>query len=477
MPEPNPQNPQPLAGLDLRDPALLPQLQRELDHHIMQNNQRGAYWIARGIRELAKRDSTLRVDRPEVFARAQQTLNLALWASLSWWPEREVKQLFENGVREAFDASDLDVWDQTRGFLTVITSLEDRTRVKRELREALLRNSQPFSEVGLVLQGKRQTGTIGNWLRYYLATVGADPASTIALASFLTKDALVLKLNLAERKIFDQLVRLFERLKRPSDTIEGVENPVAIDALDDEDRIGVFRDGVFEELDRRPLKDLAWAQELHDRIAGVKTVDFDQLAEYLEPVTQPPSRLLEPSPQSPLPVSAARERPGGVPLDVPTQQIMAAYQWAVAFEQSVVQEVAGLKQAAGSGSDKLRAAFFAAVQAKQVPRTIAALRLMAEQGEFERMLADDARLRRHLLAAWPDLYGATAAVQFGEHPTTRQSVRLFIQYVLQERLGISEPEAARMGAQLGNLFRQHGHPELGALAYYDVAEGKFRWME
>jgi len=179
--------------------------------------------------------------------------------------------------------------------------------------------------------------------------------------------------------------------------------------------------------------------------------------------------------QRPLSESAAGAAVPPVP-DVMQQRIQLAYQGEIAQERMVAREADGLKRAVGSDPGKLSAAFFAAVQEKNVARTIAALRLLCERGGLERMLADDRRLQRYLLTVWPARYGAAAAAQFAEAPTARQSVQMFIQYVLQERLGLPEGEAARAGVKLGNIFTQRGRHEYEKLAYFDVKSKTFKWL-
>ncbi|MDO8559802.1 MAG: hypothetical protein Q7S23_02070 [bacterium] len=156
--------------------------------------------------------------------------------------------------------------------------------------------------------------------------------------------------------------------------------------------------------------------------------------------------------------------------------IVAAYRGGDADQRAVTEAVSGIRAKAGNDQKKLAAEFFAAVQSRNVPRTVATMRLLAENDQLERLLANDQALQQHLRSVWPSLYGQAAADTLVRQPLSRQSVQLFIQYVLQERLDVPEHDAARVGAQLSNIFKQRGRHQYEKLAYFDVREKTFKWL-
>ena len=116
------------------------------------------------------------------------------------------------------------------------------------------------------------------------------------------------------------------------------------------------------------------------------------------------------------------------------------------------------------------------MRARSIPRTVAVLRLLVERDELLSMLSGDEQLKHYLVSVWPEMYGAAAADELARNPNSRQSVQKFLQYLLQERLGLPVGEAARVGAQLSNAFKQRGKNELQNLAYFDVQDQTFKWM-
>ncbi len=274
--------------------------------------------------------------------------------------------------------------------------------------------------------GERMPPTVANWLRQYN---GAFPVGVergpIERAQYLQRDQNVKQIRSGERELLTRLLEVYDLLRFPHRAPVGEEG------------------GGEPVVDRRRTFQLASAATLPPPVSGPATA----------------------------------EQPRSVVAGTPMTQILAAYQGATAFERSVAQQAERLRQIVGSDGANLRAAFLAAVQAKHIARTVASLRLMAENGELERMLSSDERLRRYLIAVWPGLYGEAAAVQFADNPASRQSVQKFLQYLVQERLGMSESDAARVGAQLANIFMARGQTEYEKLAYFDVKSKTFKWLE
>lgn len=168
-------------------------------------------------------------------------------------------------------------------------------------------------------------------------------------------------------------------------------------------------------------------------------------------------------------------QPGSV--DEKGELVRGAYRGAAAVEQAIAREREKLIREISSDPRKLRAMFYSVVRARNISRTVAVLRLLVERDEMLSMLSGDEKLKHYLASVWPEMFGHAAAEEFMRNPNSRQSVQKFLQYLLQERLGLPVGEAARVGAQLSNAFKQRGKNEFQNLAYFDVQDQTFKWME
>jgi len=57
-----------------------------------------------------------------------------------------------------------------------------------------------------------------------------------------------------------------------------------------------------------------------------------------------------------------------------------------------------------------------------------------------------------------------------------KKLNYFLRSVLEDRLQMSESEAARVGAHLADIFRENGQMEFAQLAYFDEQERAFKWV-
>lgn len=191
------------------------------------------------------------------------------------------------------------------------------------------------------------------------------------------------------------------------------------------------------------------------------------------------------------PVSAAVQEP----VSEGEEEILQAYQGDSKQQQAIVHEQAKLakkiggspryarhapraERAGGAGKiDQLPAIFYRAVQTKNVAATVAALLLMAETDTLVNFLQADEKLRQFLSLTWEKQYGKAVADEFGRNPNQPKFVRLFLQYVLQQRLGLDSSEAARLGLHVGSTFVRAGKKEYNTLAYFDVTSKTFKWFD
>ena len=55
--------------------------------------------------------------------------------------------------------------------------------------------------------------------------------------------------------------------------------------------------------------------------------------------------------------------------------------------------------------------------------------------------------------------------------------KLVLQDILQKRRNLAESESARIGAQIGNIFKRAGREDLSKMAYFDPESRSFKWLE
>lgn len=441
----------PAAIIDLSSSEAYQEISRQLDDVIREDAVADAGRFVLNMAKLLRQppNDVLRTQHPEPYTRYEELLALAYFVSLPARSAKEAVDLFERHFLRAYARlrTEVNIANKIHGLLVGTPGFTARDDLKRALRTALLRNAEVFTATPFQLEGKEVEPTLGNWLRYYLSVVGAQPQQgKLARAEFFQRDRAVLTLTQDERRVLQEVIEFFDDLSQSSQTPEGLEDRVTV-VIDG--KLQLYRNGFFEDLEKSE------AAKVIRRLMPTQAGETASVAADRPTLPTAPART-----QSDADRSAA---------------IMAAYRGDPTKAQALLAEQQRLAPFVGTPG-KLAAEFFAAVQRGKTLEVWAALLALASTGQLFDLLAQDEKLRTYLMAIWPKLYGPAATEAFARNSHSWQSIRLFLQYVLQERLRLPEAEAARIGAQVSNALQQATPGKYSAFAYYDVKTKAFRWM-
>ncbi|MDX9892785.1 MAG: hypothetical protein RB292_00010 [Patescibacteria group bacterium] len=363
--------------------------------------------------------------------------------------EQELLALCQNGIgwyfKEMMDNHDLA--EKIKAHLVAVYQA-DRDSVKEKIRKALLENDEIITAGRIERNDKRHRASIKEWLIDYTSVVGTGKADSLRFNEYFTSNKNFVKLAVGDKQKVRSLIELYEKLKLSSMEPEGMEE--TIDLVVD-GKWFVFDHGRFEEI-------------------GLVGSPYQGQTPSILPVE--PSKFLpdesEPSVALPktTPVASGVE-----------QEVLLAYQGDLDQQRLINKEIEKLNKKFGNNPAVLRSEFFKAVQKKDVVKTISLLRVLAQLGDLENFLAMDEKLNKFLKVVWAKQFGPELAAKFENHPAQVEFVRLFLRYVLEQRLNMSEAQAARIGQQIGNIFVSLGKKSYNKMAYFDVKAKEFKWFE
>ncbi|MFA6255470.1 MAG: hypothetical protein WC675_05635 [Patescibacteria group bacterium] len=444
---------------DLSDINFFKKTQEELTDLIVQNSAEQAYYLAIFLDYFLKQRKNFEKDYPQLYRDYQTIISKAKWVCLPLLSLQEVIGLFEENLAEALLDPDIVVWEKLRAFLVAHILLDERDNIKRELRATLLRNNQILTQGDIIAENQSHSGTISNWLRDYNQKLGAAKleSKNIELYQYITNDSNIKKLNPEERRCLISLFTLYERLKASSSEVAGYEGSLGI-SDEGEGKFAIISDGEVVSLDKRSEKMIEQAQDIIDVALGKKPASILKKSKVVESPIQ----------------SVDNEPPKQTLIE---KEILAAYQGDQKQQQAIAKEEAKITKSFGTDLMKIRQEFFLAVQNKNVSRTIATLNILTKQNDLENFVKTDTKLSQFLTAIWEKRYGKEFTAEFKQKPGQLKFVRLFLRYVLEERLGLSVSEAARVGLQLGNIFVSLGQKDYNKMAYFDVEAKAFNWFE
>lgn len=400
---------------DLENPVVLRQLQVVADEYLKGADVGEAQEVLNHLLAVFKRYPEFPTEHSELWPTYRSVLVQLRWTALPVLTDDEVEDLFRQNLLYAFGRA-VEIEEKLGGLFRIHKDVETLGYRRLMVLRGLKDNQEWIGKISIMIDGSRVPAapTVKNWLQDYDSSAPSGHSrGVLAEENYLAQSVNCKKISAEQREIIRRLVKVYDFLRFPK-----------------------LPDDIVESTSHQiPLRPVG-------------------------PV---------------IPVEAQRSTAPSPAVGV-SLQVATAYKGMLAFERSVAKEAAGLQAAVGTDGMKLRAAWYAAVQGKRVAATVAALRIAAANGELERMLADDQRLKRYLIAVWPGLYGDAAAVELAEHPSSPASVRRFLRYILQERLKLEAGEAARIGAQIGNIFASRGQAGYAKLAYYDVKSKTFKWL-
>jgi hypothetical protein len=352
-------------------------------------------------------------------------------------PDDYVFQLFENGIIYGLLDGELPLIERVKYRLSNI-ELGRRDEFRRALLRHFERNQQILTSLNPTVDNRIVPGTIANWFLDYRQKVGGDSVSLIERAEYITNDQNVKKLVPIERQSINRMIDLVEYLKLSSYTPEGFEESVLF--VDDFDgHLKLFENGIGIDLGPTVTTSSAKPEiplgQLTNPKKGVSTEKL--------PITTVERTGVDEAAQTASPQSPLLDR---------------------------------LRSKFKGDTAALRQEFYHAVQKKDRQGIVAILYVLAEHDDLLSFITDDKKLNSFLAVVWQKEYGSMIADQFKQNPVSPQSIRLFLRYILEQRLGMSETDAAKLGVQLANVFVSQGKKEYTELAYFDMTSKQFRWF-
>ncbi|MDD2807428.1 MAG: hypothetical protein PHW95_02835 [Patescibacteria group bacterium] len=398
-------------------------------------------------------------EHPKLYDRLKKLNNINNILLISTMNDEGFLEICEAGLEVYFTdmIEDIDLWELIRAKLVAMVDFEARDKFKEKIRKSLLRNKGVISSRKILRNNQEYTPSIAEWLVDYTSAVGVSEAGTVKMNEYFIASKNYQQLNGKEKDAVRQLISIYERLKKSSAKPDGLEERVLVS---ENGRFAIFRDGSFESIDPK-LQALLKAANIS--ISGSSDED------------QPPVIISQ--------TAAAVEKTEGLEKDqartmtVSEQEIYNAYQGDPRQKSAIAKEEENLTKKFGTDEVKLRAEFYQAVQKKNINLTIAIIRRLAALGELVKFLQTDVKLNNFLTKTWDKRYGQAFADEFVKNPDQPKFIKLFLRYILEERLGMNSSDAARVGLHVANVFVNSGKKSYNKVAYFDIKTKTFNWFE
>ncbi len=106
----------------------------------------------------------------------------------------------------------------------------------------------------------------------------------------------------------------------------------------------------------------------------------------------------------------------------------------------------------------------------------ALLRVAASEQKLDALLLDK-RFQSSLVDYFRKENRAQDVGGLKVNPTAPQYFVALLRFIFEERLGLSENEAARIGMQIVNILKKTGNKKYNNTVYFDEAKKEFGWVK
>ncbi|PKL72000.1 hypothetical protein CVV26_03375 [Candidatus Kuenenbacteria bacterium HGW-Kuenenbacteria-1] len=399
---------------------------------------------------------------PYLFERYQD-LNLQIkWLTLFWLSEREIIFLFEENFVKVFELEFFDIWEKIKLKLISISFCEDRDELKKKIIEALLRNKEIFTSQILVQDDKKYKPSISNWLLIYNRLLGTSPLPRLKIAQFLVSNSNVKKLKPLEKEKFRTLINLYEKLKLSSLTLEGFEEDISVN---EEGKIGVIKEGIFYPENEKAI--YSYKKAIKDLEDSAK---FEKI---LQPLKQK-NNIVEAYP-SVLPENSVGTN-GIRPIkeEISTKEKILAGYFKGHLEQKVIYNFEReIIDDTKKDSEKIKIILKQALVVPEIEKAIAALKILAQINELPELVKDE-KIGQGFIVFLSELGETITVDDLKRLSNSIKYTNLLLQYILKNKLGLSENDSAKIGVQFANILSVFNR-DFGKMVYFNADKGEFRW--
>lgn len=277
--------------------------------------------------------------KPQLLSFYEEAMRTLKFISLPLLEDSEVIDLLKNNFCFQLKIEYYDLLPKMEAKLINTIAMDDRNKLKENLRKAILENSEK-------IVANHEIKLIKDWLKNYVANIGLENQDKLAKTQYLV--SLKNDKNISPKE-YDNLVVLFnlyDSLSLPSDTPEGFEEeaPIMIKG-----KLYIFRKGILEEVPEN--SEIKEAMELAGETSTEK-IDMSPQPVSSQPASPQPSS----SQLAPLkPVAPVQAPSSDAPPIAELEEFLKNYPADSLEHKAISQEISRLKRSELKKAQKLDA--------------------------------------------------------------------------------------------------------------------------
>jgi hypothetical protein len=255
-----------MNNFNFNDQKIIDGFNRELFFIIEEDSISKAYRFYFYLKKLLEEPSIKETITQNSLTQYQKMIIKAKFIALPLLDKKDVYNLINDHFNYSFNIEGYNLWGKIKDFLTNIDSLEERNKIKNNIKKILLNNKTLITKNNIKIGDKEVIPSVNNWLSDFLSQFGDEGfLDQIKLSSYFIKSKNVKSLSVEEKRRIESLLNLYKKMKISSNTLEGLEEDITIIKPDGE--IGFIKQGQYEKIDSK-------AQDLYNKISGKEKGNF-----------------------------------------------------------------------------------------------------------------------------------------------------------------------------------------------------------
>jgi hypothetical protein len=446
---------------DITNPESLAELKAAFNEIALFDEHENAYSISNGLNSLIDDEAGFKSANADLYKQYVDIIIKLRWIALALLKEGEVVKLFKENFLKIFEIEDFNLEEKMRFKFLNILVLEERDKLKNEIRKALAENNERISSKKLMSESKMLEPSVASWIFDYNKNLGITPVNKTKQTEYFTRNENAKKASNEEKDKLRVVFNIYEKLKLSSLYAPGLEEYIPID---EPGMKGIIKGSEVEPLrDESKIRaDIEWATKL--------LLDSD-IPDFVKDSLRGEEEEKKGKPDIVLIKETVKEKDNKESL----AEMFKDFEKYMDGElsQGAIEVGEKLQKESVKDLKVLRSKFYHAVNSSSSKDALGALFAIAENRQIRVAFAKDDRFVKF----WGGYLEQNNldVEHFKNDPANEKHFARFIKYIFENRLGMNEYDSLMSGIAVGNLARVAGELEYQEMVYGDEKEGKFKW--
>lgn len=392
-----------------------------MERVVLEDDQPKAFLFVKNMEYLLEKQK-IKETNPRMFEDYQKLVNRAKLVALPVLSDEEVLNILENNIVSALDIELYDLWYKLKSKLINIYNLDKRSDFRERCYRTLEKNKQFLTREPILKEERPITGEVANWLAEYrgetedLRKADKEIRSGFYLSIFFTRNKSYGRLSPEEKERVKKILELYEKLRIPSHSLEGMEELIVF--VDEKGEMSIFKEGVMEKV------------KAGEKIETARTLDV-----------------------------------GGLMAEIKNALKLKEYE-----EAPVNEELNGLKGARLSEGELINY-LDSAFKAGDKIKVLAALFFLAEEDKLDDFMKHNDYFKSIIMAK----LSAEEQSSFALSPVQPKYLRILLNNFLSEQLRLTGAESAKLALNIVNHLPKEKREFYKGVVYFNIEKKSFEW--